>query len=557
VAHPRLRFLSVLIVSATAAWCAWRFLPSGPVDRFLVRTMASTTANPPFIIAGEGTQNSPWSLRVLAPYQKADPTHEPAVVSLGDDPEGIFQTSPPSPVDLAVVLKNMRRLGAEKPAISALLAWEDPEAIAISALDGALEDFSAVTTATPLSRGATGTPLPATFRRASITAAQVRGDITNVPTVNRLPLPGVILGGDNAYSGFTLLEHDPGGSPMLARWDDRFVLSFTLAAVLVERGLPFDEVEVELGNFIKLGAQGPYIPIDKTGRISTVPGKSTDSRVLRAELLGDIQEGTPLKEVGLVLVRDDQSNAEAPTRAFSARVTPLLTGISSGAGMSREQILTRPETWRELTILGIAAVLLAIPSHRRKFSRGVLYSVVGAAALAIHLTGFLSTAVWPPTLGVLGAVAGAFFVSHLFFRDEAKKPEMHPAAPPVEESTATTAVGTEEVAPPTKEEDAPKIAEPVPVSVTDEASSQVTQSVPPPARKSATKRVAAKKTAKTAAAGQPSAAVADEPPAKPATKKAAARKTTAKKAAAKKIPAKKAATKKAAIPKKTPPSEPS
>lgn len=545
MAHPRLRFLSVLIASAATACCAWSVLPSGPADRFLVKVMASTTANPPFIIAGAGTQESPWSLRVLAPYQKADPKHEPAVVSLGDDKEGIFQSSPPSPVDLAVVLKNMHRLGAEKPAISALLAWEEPEAIAISALDNALAAFPAVTTATPLSRGATGSPIPPTFRRASIAGSQVNGDITGVPTVNRLPLPGVILGGDNAFSGFTLLEHDPGGSPVLARWDDRFVLSFPLVAVLVERGLPFGGVEVELGNFIKLGAKGPYIPIDKTGRISTRPGKSTDSRLFRAELLGDMQDGTPLAGTGLVVLRDDQSNAEAPTRAFSARVAPLLADISSGAGMSREQILTRPEKWRELTILGISAVLLAMPFRRPRFSRGIIFAVVGAAALAIHLIAFLTTSVWPPTLGVLGAVAGAFFVSHLFFRDTAKEPEARPAVPP-----------TDEASPP-----AEVIAEEITTPVTESVPAPAAESPAPPAKKAAAKKVAAKKTAKKAAAKttveEKTEAVTDEPPVKPAAKKAAAKKTTAKKAAAKKIPAKKAAAKKTTRAKKTPPSEPS
>jgi len=547
VAYPRLRFLSVLIASAAAAWGAWWLVPSSAVDRQWVRVMASTTANPPFIIDGEGTQASPWSLRVLAPYRKADPKHEPSVVSLGDDPEGIFQTSPPSPVDLAVVMKNMHRLGAERPAISTLLAWQDPEAISISALDNALGVFPAVSTATPLSRGATGTPIPATFRRASIDTAQVQGDLTNIPIVNRMPLPGVILGGDNAFSGFTLVEHDPDGAPMLARWDDRIVLSFALVSVLVERNLPFDGVKVELGNFIKIGPRGPYIPIDKTGRISTAPGKTTDSRLFPAVALGDIREGTPLAGNGLVLLRDDQSNAEAPTRAFSKRITPLVTDLSSGAGMSEEQILTRPETWRELVILGIVSVLLALPSHRRKFSRGVLYGVIGACALGVHLIGFLATSMWPPTLPILCAVAGAFFVSHLFFRDGAV-------------ATTTAAPTPPPSAPEPEEEKVPAVPEPVPPLATldvIEASipaevviepviAQPATEAPmaPPAKKAAAKKAAAKKTAarKTAAkkvTSAPEAETGDEP------KKTPAKKTAAKKTAAKKAPAKKAAAKKA------------
>lgn len=535
-AHPRLRFLSVLIASAAAAWYAWQYLPSSPVDRELVKVMASTTANPPFIIAGAGTQDSPWSLRVLAPYRKADPKKEPVIVSLGDDPEGIFQSSPPSPVDLAVVLKNMHRLGAEKPAISTLLAWEKPEAISISALDNALSVFPAVTTATPLSRGSTGWSIPASFRRASISPEQIQGDTTNVITVNRMPLPGVILGGDNAFSGFTLLEHDPGGTPLLAHWDDRYVLSFPLVAAMVELGLPFEDLRVELGNFIRLGKKGPYIPIDKSGRITTAASKASDSRLFRADLLGDIQEETPLGGNGLVLLRDDQSNAEAPTRAFSARVAPLLADITSGAGMSREQVLQRPEPWREFTILGIVAVLLAIPSSRPRFSRGVLYTVVAVAALAIHLTGFLVTSVWPPTLCVLAAVGGAFFVSHLFFRETAASA---PVSVPIDQkrplpsADTTTSVqaplrtqetGITEI-PPAPAAVTEIETPPLPVSEAPPVSETPLEASPIPAVKKITaNKVATKSTAKKSAAK------------KTAAKKAAAKKTTAKKTGAKKAP---------------------
>lgn len=537
MAHPRLRFLSVLIVSAAAAWCAWRFLPTSPVDRELVKVMASTTANPPFIISGAGSQDAPWSVRVLAPYRKADLAHEPTVVSLGDDPDGIFQTSPPSPVDLAVVLKNMQRLGAQTPAISSLLAWESPEAIAISALEHALSVFPSVVTATPLSRGATGTPIPPPFRRASIGPGQVKGDVTQVPAVNRLPLPGVILGEDNAYSGFTLLEHDPGGSPMLARWDDRLVLSFSLVAVLVERGLPFDGVEVDLGNFIKLGSDGPYVPIDKTGRISTAPGKTTDSRLWQAVALGDSVEGTPLAESGLVLLRDDQSNAEAPTRAYSSRIAPMLTDIASGAGMSEEKILTRPETWREMTILGIVAILLAFPSSRPRFTRGVLYAVVATLALAIHLIGFLVTSMWPPTLGVLGAVVGAFCVSHLFFRDGAAATSTSAA---VATPTAATDHGPEVTA---------LASEPTAPEPDAEPPAKVTK---PDTRKGAAKKAAARKTAPKKSAPPAKTDAAPATGAKPAAKKA-----VAKKAAVKKIAARKAARGKKAPPGDPPPTHPS
>jgi len=515
VADPRLRFLSLLLVSAAAAWYAWLHLPSTPADRLLVKTVAAGTANPPFIIAGEGTRSAPWSLRVLAPYRKADPAHEPIVISLADDPQGIFQSSPPSPVDLAVVLKNLRRLGAADAAIAAILAWEQPDMIAIAALDQELSGFRSVVTAAALSRGATGSALPPSFRRGSISAAQIRGTVADLPAANRLSLPGVILGGDNALSGFTLLENDPDGAPMLARWDDRIVLAFPLVAVLAERGLSFEAVEVELGNFIKLGSAGPFIPIDKYGRISTVPGKLSNTKVFRAEALIDATEPLPILAGKAVLLRDDQSNAEAATRAFSKKIAPLVADISSGAGMSEEQILRRlPPEWEQI-IWGTVVLALAFCSSRSRFARAIVFGLLAAVALIAHLIAATTASVWLPTLPILGCIAAAFVFSRLFFREPAH--ESVPAA-----KTAAAA------------------ASPAPIATAAAGASAVpgpeaSASIPSP---TVLPTPEIKKTeARKAAAG----------------KTAATKKAPAKKGAARKVAVKKVTAKKTARPKKNPP----
>jgi hypothetical protein len=262
----------VLLVSAPAAYFSWRHLPIG-TDRPLMEVVARSSANPPFIIGGRGSLAEPWSLRVLSPHRKADPKDVPAIVSLGDDPQGIFQTSPPSPVDIAVVLKNTRRLGATKAAISTVLAWDEPDVIALSALDRELAAFSSLVTAAPLSRAATTTALPPSFRRASIPLDQIRGDVSALPSVNRMSLPGVILGGDSALSGFSVLDQDTAASaPLIARWDDRAVFAFPLIATLIGKGIAVESLEIELGNYIKLGPTGPVIPIDTFGQMAVSPG---------------------------------------------------------------------------------------------------------------------------------------------------------------------------------------------------------------------------------------------------------------------------------------------
>lgn len=484
MARPRLRFFSVLLFSAAAACCAWRFLPSGPVDRALVDVVANSTANPPFIVSGDGSRETPWGLRVIAPYRKADPKHLPVVISLGDDREGIFQSSPPSPVDLAIVVKNMQRLGAGKAGISAVLAWEKPDIIALAALDSALAGFSALATAAPLSRSANTTQLPPSFRRASLPLERIDGDSSLLPAVNRISLPDVILGGDSALSGFSILEQETTSAnpPLIARWDDRAVFAFPVVAVLVQHGLSVDALEIELGNFIKFGPTGPIIPIDPYGRISTPPGKTGDSKLVRAEALIDAAQPLPITENSFVLLRDDQSNSEAATLAFSRKVAPLIADISSGAGMSGEQKFHRLDPRWELGVLGVFALALACLAPKNRFARQIGFALIAAVAVIAH---FIGTALdlWLPTLPVLAATLAAFAVSRPFFRETASpaspapalKPEAEPAAVPIPDPPAL-------------------IEAPAPV-VIEEPIAPVLPGSKAPAKKTAAKKSPAKKTA--------------------------------------------------------------
>ena len=136
------------------------------------------------------------------PPADGDKRQAPVIVSLGDDAEGFFQSSPPSPIDLAVILTNFQRLGAKKAATAAVLAWDAPDPIGLAALDKAIGRFDSLVMAAPLSRGAVPEPMPAAFRKASVPLAKIHGDPALLPVVNRVPLPGVILGKDNTLAGF-------------------------------------------------------------------------------------------------------------------------------------------------------------------------------------------------------------------------------------------------------------------------------------------------------------------------------------------------------------------
>lgn len=447
MARRLIRYLCVLLLSAAAAWCAWRYVPSSPVDRYLVRSIAGATANPPFIIGGSGTHQDPWTLRILAPNRTASAANQPIVVSLGDDPEGIFQTSPPSPVDIAIVLRNMRRLGAENIAVSAVLAWEEPETIALAAVDSELSRFQSVVTAAPLSRGAAGQALPPSFRRASLSPDQIRGEISAIPVANRISLPHVILGGDNTLSGFSILENEPAGNPLLACWDDRIVLAFPLAAVISSHGLPFDQVEVDLGNFIRLGPQGPIIPIDAFGRLSTQSRTPGPSLLFSATSLIDATDPLPTEKAKLTLLRDDQSSAEPSTRIFSSKVAPLIADIASSAGMSGVTRYRRLPATSELTVLAGIILLLTGISGRPRLPREIIILCLLFLAVASH-TIVAGSGTWLPTLPAIAALLPAFLVNRLFDRPETPALPVSSPAPAAPEPATPPATPSEPPAQP-------------------------------------------------------------------------------------------------------------
>mgnify|MGYP003331274970 CR=1 FL=1 len=123
----------VLLTSAVAAFTCLKWLPGTEADRFSFSVVSRSFANPPFFITGEGTHARPWKLRTFAAADQTDPRQAPVIVSLGDDVEGFFQSSPPSPIDLAVVLKNFQRLGAKNAASACVLAWDAPDPLGLAA----------------------------------------------------------------------------------------------------------------------------------------------------------------------------------------------------------------------------------------------------------------------------------------------------------------------------------------------------------------------------------------------------------------------------------------
>ena len=116
-------------LAAAGGLACWWLVPASELEHAAFCAVLADFAKPPFFLTGGG--DGSWELRTLLSDGRADVGKAPVMVSMGDDVGGVFQSSPPSPVDLAVVLQNLQRLGAKQAAIAAVMAWDKPDAGAL------------------------------------------------------------------------------------------------------------------------------------------------------------------------------------------------------------------------------------------------------------------------------------------------------------------------------------------------------------------------------------------------------------------------------------------
>jgi hypothetical protein len=407
------RRLRVWLAAAIVAVVCWWLVPGSRVDHAAFETVARGFANPPFFISGNGSHASPWRLRTFGSTGKPDTRQAPVIVSLGDDIEGFFQSKPPSPIDLAVVLSNFQRLGARKAATATVLAWDAPDPIGLIALDKAISRFDSLVMAAPLTRGAVPEPMPPAFRNASVAIDTVRGDPSSFPVVNRIPITGVIFGDENTLAGFQSLESEKPArfAPLLARWEDRVVFAFPLLTVLQRLDLTVDGIEIHPGEYLKLGPDGPIVPIDRYGRLAIPLKPVSPYAVVSAEALIDGGDDLfPKLAPEPVVLRDDRSGAEPSTRAFSKMLPAMIAAIASDTGLAGARDHVRIEPKWELTLLALVAIAGALVCGLNAFPRNIVFLTIAAVCAAAQFIGFAFAETWLPGLPALAAVLCAALV---------------------------------------------------------------------------------------------------------------------------------------------------
>lgn len=427
-----------LILCGAAALLTWAVLPGTSIDRGLFTLTVRAFGDPPFFITGNGSRESAHTLRTLKRHatQTTDTLPE---VTITDDPSRVFQTSPPSPVDFAIILKNLRRLGRESIAIGMPLAWPEPDVISLMALDQQLDALTTLVTAAPLSRGPIPSPIPPAFRRASVAVKEIHGNARNLAIVNRVSIPDILLGNTTSQAGFTALDSEPVGGPphLLARWDDRVVLSFTLLAALADQEISPAKIDIHMGKFISLGETGPFIPIDEFGRLAFSPPRSETSASIPAESLIDAPDDflTGMR-TGTILIRNDMSAVDENSLLFSEYVVTTASLIADSRDSSTSRVFLRmPPLAEILLITSLISLLHSLGNFPKTNHRYALLALTGIF-LILHFILVPTTDIWPPTLPALAAVLTAIPLTTRRLLVVTK--DAQPAQPPHPQSRTAT-----------------------------------------------------------------------------------------------------------------------
>jgi hypothetical protein len=310
---------------------------------------------------------------------------------------------------MAVIFANLQRLGTKKAACAAILSWESPDMIGMTALERQIDRFESMLMAAPLARGATPTAMPPAFRRASLPLSAVAGNPAGLPKVNRLALPDLVFSGKTTLAGFSLLDSEPPSNrpPMLARWDDRVVLSFALLAVVQRLEIPIGSIEIDTGQFVRLGKNGPVIPIDAHGRLLAPPPVIRPAAEIAAESLIDRQPEPIFNQAPQpVVLRDTRGLSDPQTRAFSRQVGSLTTHLAAGAGLAKPVAYPRPKTIKELLLLAVLCGILAAICQLPRQARAICLALSAAACITAQFLAF-SSSLWLPGPAALTAIACA------------------------------------------------------------------------------------------------------------------------------------------------------
>jgi len=216
------------------------------------------------------------------------------LLTLDDSEESVIQDWPPSPLDYAVILNNLKQYDPELIAIEPSLEFLGQEEGLIETLRTACLAFNqeSLLLSAICQMDRSIDPTIEKGENFFDIIDSVNGDTTNIPEFTRInSLPNQRFAAMGLPIAFTRIDladnnNDEGiyKFPLIARIGDKIVPSFVLKAIMLDFNIKADQVIINIGDNIKLGNR-KTIPIDNRGHVQIYPALQEDLSIEKINLL--------------------------------------------------------------------------------------------------------------------------------------------------------------------------------------------------------------------------------------------------------------------------------
>ena len=252
-------------------------------------------------------------------------TNQVQSIQITDDPDKIFESSPPSALDYAIILTSLHKRGYKEVILTTSLNWDQQLGLETQGLGRQLAMFSRSAIALPVTRVATPQSLPDILRRSLIPMSRVSGNHRQLPFINYAPISIHADGGKHTLAGFSEVESiqlTTGSIPLLAYWQDEGLIpSIELLTVMMAHTIKPSDIVVDCGHHIRLGKNGPLIPIDEFGHTTAPKNPAKPLAPIQAEKLmlpnnakGQFHQPKPTALIHAVGVKSASTNTLSPER---------------------------------------------------------------------------------------------------------------------------------------------------------------------------------------------------------------------------------------------------
>ena len=339
------------------------------------------------------------------------------LLTLDDSEDSVIQDWPPSPLDYAVILNNLKQYDPELIAIEPSLEFSDRAEGLVESLRTACLAFNQESLLLSAVCQMDQSIDPSTEKGENFfdVIDSVNGNTDNIPEFTRInSLPNQRFAAMGLPIAFTRIDladnnYDEGiyTFPLIAKIGDKIVPSFVLKAIMLDLEIKADQVIINIGDNIKLGNR-KTIPIDNRGHVQIYPALQEDLSIEKINLLtvpSDELDGKYKLLLGnrIILIGNNQNSESIKNIPFrnnsqisnAEHMALAISTIQSGLFISEVSKNKEILIWSILILIGA----MILKSHSLKaFSRIGLLIII---YLSFSMLLFQSNGQWASPIAPL------------------------------------------------------------------------------------------------------------------------------------------------------------